>query len=107
MAQQLNDCEEVKVNKQVLVSFSFGKHKDEACVMWHECMWDIFFQGNHGKLDGHIIHDGYTNRYSFVLNKILITLVTLSPGQVYDDQVQLNKESDLKKESESSKSPRT
>ena len=28
--QQLNDCGEVKVNKQVLVSFSIGRYKDEV-----------------------------------------------------------------------------
>ena len=28
--QWLNDCGEVKVNKQVLVSFSIGKYKDEV-----------------------------------------------------------------------------
>ena len=47
-------------------------------------------------------HDGYTNRYSFVLNKRPITLVPLTPRQVYEDQVRLKKERDVKKESESS-----
>ena len=28
--QWLNDCGEVKVNKQVLVSFSIGRYKDEV-----------------------------------------------------------------------------
>ena len=28
--QWLNDCGEIKVNKQVLVSFSIGKYKDEV-----------------------------------------------------------------------------
>ena len=28
--QWLNDCREIKVNKQVLISFSIGKYKDEV-----------------------------------------------------------------------------
>ena len=52
-------------------------------------------------------HDGYTNRYSFLLNKRPITLVPLTPSQVYEDQVRLKKERDVKKESESSKERET
>jgi hypothetical protein len=48
-------------------------------------------------------HDGFTNKYSFVLNQRLITLVPLTPQQVYEDQVRLQKESDQKKESEQKK----
>ena len=45
-------------------------------------------------------HDGFTNKYSFVLNQLSITLVPLTPQQVYEDQVRLQKESDQKKKSE-------
>jgi hypothetical protein len=31
-------------------------------------------------------HDGFTNKYSFVLNQRSITLVPLTPQQVYDDR---------------------
>jgi len=54
-----------------------------------------------------VTHDGYTNRYSFVLNKRPITLVPLTPRQVYKDQVRLKKERDVKKESESSRESET
>jgi hypothetical protein len=39
----------------------------------------------------------------FVLNQRSITLVPLTPQQVYEDQVRLQKESDQKKESEQKK----
>lgn len=48
-------------------------------------------------------NDGYLNRYSFVMNKKQITLVPLTPRQVYEDQMSIQKESDTKKENESSK----
>ena len=38
--QWLNDCEEVKVNGQVLVSFSIGRYKDKVLcdvVLMHAC----------------------------------------------------------------------
>lgn len=54
-------------------------------------------------MDRHIIHDGYTNIFSFVLNEKPIILVPSSLRQAYDDQVRLKKENYLKKESESSR----
>jgi hypothetical protein len=39
-------------------------------------------------------HDGFMNKYSFVLNQRPITLVPLSPKQVHEDQVRMQKESD-------------
>jgi anti-sigma28 factor (negative regulator of flagellin synthesis) len=42
-------------------------------------------------------------KYSFVLNQRSITLVPLTPQQVYEDQVRLQMESDQKKESEQKK----
>jgi hypothetical protein len=55
------------------------------------------------QFDRQVKHDGFTNKYSFVLNQRLITLVPLTPQQVYEDQVRLQKESDQKKESEQKK----
>ena len=50
--------------------------------------------------DKHVKHNGFTNKYSFVFNQHNITLVPLTPKQVYGDQVSLQTESDQKKESE-------
>ena len=36
--QWLNDCGEVKVNKQVLVSFSIGRYKDEVLCDVVQCI---------------------------------------------------------------------
>ena len=48
-------------------------------------------------------HDGYTNKYSFVFHERPITLVPMTPKQVYNDQVRLQKESDDKRENERKK----
>ena len=45
-------------------------------------------------------HDGFTNKYSFVFNQRNITLIPLTPKQVYGDQVSLQRESEDKKRRE-------
>ncbi|KAL5764416.1 hypothetical protein ACOSQ2_017010 [Xanthoceras sorbifolium] len=101
--QWLNDSGEVRVNKQVLVSFSIGKYKDEVVCDVVPMNAGHMLLGRPWQFDRHVTHDGYTNRYSFVLHKRPITLVPLTPRQVYEDQVRLKDERDVKNESESSK----
>ena len=85
------------------MSFSIGKYKDEVVYDVVPMNAGHILLGRPWQFDRHVTHDGYTNRYSFVLNKRPITLVPLTPRQVYEDQVMLKKERDVKKESESSK----
>ncbi|KAL5781925.1 hypothetical protein ACOSP7_006954 [Xanthoceras sorbifolium] len=101
--QWLNDSGEVRVNKQVLVSFSIGKYKDEVVCDVVPMNAGHILLGRPWQFDRHVTHDGYTNRYSFVLHKRPITLVPLTPRQVYEDQVRLKDDRDVKNESESSK----
>ena len=48
-------------------------------------------------------HDGFKNRYSFVIKGKPITLVSLSPRQAYEDQVKIKRESIIHCENESLK----
>ena len=41
------------------------------------------------------MHDGFTNKYSFVLGNRKITLAPLTPHQVHEDQTRLQKEYEL------------
>jgi hypothetical protein len=59
--------------------------------------------GRPWQFDRQVKHDGFTNKYSFVLNQRSITLVPLTSQQVYEDQMRLQKESEQKKESEQRK----
>jgi len=43
-----------------------------------------------------VIHDGVTNKYFFEMNEKLITLVSLTPKQIYEEQLKLNKEKMVK-----------
>ena len=75
----------------LLLSFSIGKYKDEVVCDVVPMNAGHILLGRPWQFDRHVTHDGYTNRYSFVLNKRPITLVPLTPRQVYEDQVRLKK----------------
>ena len=101
--QWLNDSGEVRVNKQVLVSFRIGRYEDEVACDVVPMQASHLLLGRPWQFDRRVKHDGFTNKYSFEFNQRTITLVPLTPKQVYEDQVRLQKESDQKKESEKKK----
>ena len=98
--QWLNDSGEVRVNKQVLISFSIGKYKDEVLCDVVPMQAGHLLLGRPWQFDRKVKHDGFTNKYSFVHYQRNVTLVPLTPSQVYQDQVRLQKESEQKKMSE-------
>jgi hypothetical protein len=73
--QWLNDCGEVKVNKQVLVSFSIGRYKDEVLCDVVPMHAGHVLLGRPGQFDRKAIHDGFKNWHSFVKYNRTITLV--------------------------------
>ncbi|KAL5547343.1 hypothetical protein UlMin_007030 [Ulmus minor] len=101
--QWLNDCGEIKVYKQVLVSFSIGKYNDEVLCDVVPMQASHLLLGRPWQFDRKATHDGYTNRYSFVIDKKPITLVPLTPKQVYEDQLKLKRESEKQREIENAK----
>ncbi|OMO49566.1 reverse transcriptase [Corchorus capsularis] len=87
-----NDREEIKVNKQVLVSLSLGRYNGEV-------LCDVLpMQACHVLLcrpwqyDNKVHHDGETNKYSFMSGKRPITLIPLSPQEALKDQLKLKEE---------------
>ena len=102
--QWLNDYGEVKVNKQVLVSFSIGRYKDKVLCDVVPMHASHILLGKPWQFDRKAIHDGFKNRHSFVKDNKTITLVPLTPRQVYEDQVKLERENELKRNCESESS---
>ena len=98
--QWLNDSGEVRVNKQVLVAFSIGKYEDEVLCDVVPMQAGHLLLGRPWQFDRKVQHDGFTNKYSFVHNQRTVTLVPLTPSQVYEDQVRLQKDSEQKKKTE-------
>jgi hypothetical protein len=89
--QCFNECGVVRVNKQVMISFSVGKYKDKVLcdVMLmhatHLLLWRPW------QFDRKAKHDGFKNRYSFEKDGRIYTLAPLTSKQVYEDQIQLKK----------------
>ena len=75
--QWLNDSGEVKVNKQILVTFRIDRYEDKVlCDV-------VLMQAEHlllelpWQFDRCVKHDGFTNIYLFVFNQLNITLIPL------------------------------
>ena len=98
--QWLNDCGEVKVNKQALISFSIGRYNDEVLCDVVPMQAGHILLGRPWQFDRKVIHDGFKNRHTLVKDNKTITLVPLTPKQVHEDQMKLKKEDELKKNSE-------
>ena len=89
---------------QVLVSFSIGKYKDEInCDVVPMHAGHILLNKS-WKFDRKVNHNGFKNRHSFVKDNKTITFVPLTPRQVYEDQMKLKRENELKKNSENESS---
>jgi hypothetical protein len=83
--QWLNDSGEITVNKQVLVAFRIGKYEDEVLCDVVPMQAGHLLLGRPWQFNRQVKHDGFTNKYSFVLNQRSITLVPLTSQEVYED----------------------
>ena len=95
--QWLNDSGELWVLMQMLLSFSIGKYHDEFLCDVVSMYVSHILLSEPKKFDKRGNHDSFKNRFRFVKDKKLITLVPLTPKQVYEDQVRLKKKCDSKK----------
>ncbi|KAL2532331.1 reverse transcriptase [Abeliophyllum distichum] len=95
----LNDCGEVKVTKQVFVGLTIGRHSDVVLcdvVPMHD---SYLLLERPWQYDRKVKHDRVKNMYTFVKDGKLVTLVPLTPQQVYDVQMKLKRQVDQKKKS--------
>ncbi|XP_052483283.1 uncharacterized protein LOC128037043 [Gossypium raimondii] len=96
--QWLNDGGELKVTKQVVVPFSIGNYKDEVLCDVVSMDATHLLLGRPWQYDKRAMHDGFTNRYSFMHAGKKITLAPLTPSQVIEDQTSLKKSKEVAKE---------
>ncbi|KAK5833768.1 hypothetical protein PVK06_017626 [Gossypium arboreum] len=101
--QWLNDGGELKVAKQAIVAFSIGRYQDAVVCdvvpmhIGHLLLWCPWL------FDRCVIHDGYTNRYTFKHLGKNVTQAPLTPKQVYQDQIKLKESVEKAKEKEQEK----
>ncbi|KAF7839270.1 Transposon Ty3-G Gag-Pol polyprotein [Senna tora] len=80
--QLLNESGDLKVTKQVLISFSIGKYKDEVLCDVVPMQASHLLLGRPWQFDRRTTHDGFKNQYSFSKDGRSFTLVPLPPQQV-------------------------
>lgn len=88
--QWLKDDVDILVDKQVSVNFSIGKYHDEILCDVVPMEVGHILLGRPWQFDRKVHHDGHTNIYSFVHKKHKVSLLPLSPKEVYLDQTQWN-----------------
>jgi hypothetical protein len=72
-------CEQASVSWHLRI----GKYKDEVLCDVLPMQARHLLLGRPWQFDRRVKYDGFTNKYSSVLNQISITLVPLTPQQVY------------------------
>ncbi|XP_071926180.1 uncharacterized protein [Coffea arabica] len=92
--QWLNNSGEVRVTKQVLISFQIHKYTDEVLCDVVPMQASHIILGRPWQFDRQVTFDGVTNKYSFLYNSKKVTLAPLSPKQVHEDQLKLQQESE-------------
>jgi hypothetical protein len=79
----------MRVTHQVTVPIAIGKYQYEVeCVVLPMEAGHILL-GRPWEYDRNVTHDGYTNRYSFEFKDKKITLIPMTPHEVYKDQLLL------------------
>ena len=80
----LNDGDDIKVTKYSLISFSIGnKYKDNVLCDVVPINSRHLLLGRPWQFDRHVMHDGFKNTYSLVVDKERIVLNPLPLNQVH------------------------
>ena len=87
----LSEEGEIKVDKQVLINFSIGNHKDEVLCDLVPMEATHILLGRPWQFDRKAFHDGHANKFTFSFQGKKITLLPLSPREVNEDQFQMIK----------------
>ncbi|XP_027368282.1 uncharacterized protein LOC113874249 [Abrus precatorius] len=102
--QWLSDEGELVVNRQVLITFSIGKYKDEVLCDVVPMEASHILLGRPWQFDKKAIHDGHSNKFTFIHKGSTITLVPMTPSQVCDDQIVMRLRREQERKDEKKKS---
>ncbi|KAK7376004.1 hypothetical protein VNO78_35080 [Psophocarpus tetragonolobus] len=87
--QWLSEGEEVQVKQQAIVSFSIGKYQDKVICDVVPMEASHILLGRPWQYDTKAIHDGFTNKFSFMYQDKKLVLKPLSPKEVCEDQIKM------------------
>ncbi|XP_013670069.1 uncharacterized protein LOC106374628 [Brassica napus] len=92
--QWLTDNGEMKVTREVVVSFSVGRYEDEVLCDVLPMEATHILLGRPWQFDRQVTYNGLTNRFLFLFKGKNINLVPLSPSEALQDQQHLSKKKD-------------
>ena len=78
----MNDCGELKVIKQAKVTLTLGHYEDIILCDVVPIQACHILLGRHWQFDRRVMHDGFTNMYSFTFKEKPVTLKPMSPMQI-------------------------
>ncbi|XP_024014928.1 uncharacterized protein LOC112088850 [Eutrema salsugineum] len=86
-------------NEQLSIPFSIGKYQDQVTCDVVPMQAGHLLLGRPWQFDRATTHNGRTNHYSFMHKERKYNLAPLSPTEVHEMQVHMNKETELSKNS--------
>ncbi|KAL0641682.1 hypothetical protein Bca4012_102537 [Brassica carinata] len=89
LLQWINDEGGLKITKQVKVLLSVGKYQDEITCDVAPLEASHILLGRPWQYDKRSVHDGFTNRYTFIHKEKQVTLAPMTPQEVHHDQMHL------------------
>ncbi|XP_056855374.1 uncharacterized protein LOC130504765 [Raphanus sativus] len=101
--QWLNEEGEMKVSTQVSIPLSIGRYEDEILCDVIPMEASHILLGRPWQFDRRVTHNGFTNKHTFEFNGKKTTLVPLTPKEVHQDQLQLQKKKEIDLKPEPSK----
>ncbi|KAF8048350.1 hypothetical protein N665_2555s0001 [Sinapis alba] len=90
--QWLSDQGDMRVTKKFVVPLEIGRYQDEIRCDVLPMDYVHILLGRPWQYDKRAIHDGFTNKHAFQHKGKKITLVPLTPHEIHEDQLQLNKQ---------------
>ncbi|XP_056854324.1 uncharacterized protein LOC130503779 [Raphanus sativus] len=101
--QWLNEEGEMKVSTQVSIPLSIVRYEDEILCDVIPMEASHILLGRPWQFDRRVTHNGFTNKHTFEFNGKKTTLVPLTPKEVHQDQLQLQKKKEIDLKPEQSK----
>ena len=83
-----------------MVTFTIGKYSDDVLCDVVPMHVGHLLLGRPLQYDKKVTHDGFRNRYSFVKDGRTVTLIPLTPKEVYGDQMKMRKKEGQHKKGE-------
>ncbi|XP_056858062.1 uncharacterized protein LOC108834148, partial [Raphanus sativus] len=93
--QWLNEKGEMRVSTQVSIPLSIGRYEDEILCDVIPMEASHILLGRPWQYDRKVTHDGFANKHTFEFNGKKTTLVPLTPNEVHQDQLQMQKKKEI------------